>query len=207
MMVTECEAVSVPLTVQPGDPGTVALENVTVLGAPFVQLAAVAPPQVQGDVNPIQIMTEEVLVGRTIQGVPLAVSREPHAQSPGSTATLEITAVAPLLSMLPVISTEQVTVVAWGCETVRLPLRVKFETGLGVNVAAEAELATPAVAAARAMAADRTAAHLFTLNSPRVVITRPLYLHQYKLLSNTGLNPEAKPRDHRPARAACALEQ
>ncbi len=204
MMVTECEAVSVPLTVQPGDPGTVALENVTVLGAPFVQLAAVAPPQVQGDVKPIQIMIEEVLVGRTIQGVPLAVSREPHAQSPGSTATLEITAVAPLLSMLPVISTEQVTVVAWGCETVRLPLRVKFETGLGVNVAAEAELATPAVA--RAMTADRTAAHLITLNSPRVVITRPHYLHQYKLLSNTRLNPEAKPHDRRPARAACALE-
>lgn len=204
MMVTECEAVSEPLTVQPGDPGTVALENVTVLGAPFVQLAAVAPPQVQGDVKPIQIMTEEVLVGRTIQGVPLAVSREPHAQSPGSTATLEITAVAPLLSMLPVISTEQVTVVAWGCEIVRLPLRVKFETGLGVNVAAEAELATPAVA--RAMAADRTAAHLITLNSPRVVITRSHYLHQYKLSSNTRLNPEEKPHDRRPARAACALE-
>ncbi|PVM80862.1 hypothetical protein DDF65_13060 [Caulobacter radicis] len=75
MIVTECEAVSVPVTLHPGDPGTVAPEKVTVLGAPFVQLAVVAPPQVQGDVKPIQIITEDVLVGRTIQGVPLAVSR------------------------------------------------------------------------------------------------------------------------------------
>lgn len=64
-----------PVTEQPGDPGTVVLANVIVLGAPFVQLAAVAPPQVHGDANPIQIITDDVLVGRTIQGVPLAVSR------------------------------------------------------------------------------------------------------------------------------------
>ncbi|PLR22304.1 hypothetical protein SGCZBJ_18315 [Caulobacter zeae] len=77
--------------------------------------------------------------------------------------------------MLPVISTEQLTLEACGCPTVKFPLRVKFETGLGVNVAAEAELAAPAVA--RAMAADRTAAYLITLNSPRFVVICRQYLH------------------------------
>lgn len=114
-------------------------------------------------------------------------------------ATLEITAVAPLVSMLPVISTEQSTLVACGCDTVRFPLRVKFATGLGVNVAAEAELAAPAVA--RARTADRTAAHLITLNSPRVVVILYRYLHYYKLLAISRSTQGARVAVHdRPGR-------
>jgi hypothetical protein len=111
MMVTECEAVTVPNRVQPGDPGRLALEKVAALGDPFVQLAVVAPLQVEGAANPIQIMTDEVLVGRTIHGVPLAVTYQPQCQLPGSTDTLVIVAVAPPLAMSPVIVTLQSTVV------------------------------------------------------------------------------------------------
>ncbi|PVM92002.1 hypothetical protein [Caulobacter endophyticus] len=66
-MVTECETLSVPEMVQPGVPGTVAPEKLTVLGDPFVQPTVVAPLQFQGGEKPIQIIAEDVLVGKTIQ--------------------------------------------------------------------------------------------------------------------------------------------
>ncbi|MDG2529974.1 hypothetical protein [Caulobacter endophyticus] len=109
MIVTECDAVSAPSRVQAGDPGTIVLKKLAVLGDPFVQPTVVAPAQIEGAAKPIQIMIEEVLVGTTIQGVPLGVTSQPHCQLPGATSTSVIVAVAPPLAISPVSLTLQST--------------------------------------------------------------------------------------------------